>query len=145
MIFCYYRVISSARDYDVLQEMVSSIEQWSADNYFYLHPMKCKYMIVSRKRVPTLPEKPWSCLGMNWSESVATSIYLGVLVTCLGLLMLATSALRHAVYWVSSTEGIVWADLAEYTETVVSVPSQTPHGVCMSSVGPSHGESQESD
>ena len=75
-----YHVISSAEDYTVLQEMVSSIEQWSTNNYLYLHPMKCKYMIVSRKRAPTLPETPLELLG-NELERVNSYKYLGVLLT----------------------------------------------------------------
>ena len=53
-----YHVITSAADYAVLQEMVCCIEEWSADNYLCLHSLKCKYMIVSRKKSPTLPNNP---------------------------------------------------------------------------------------
>ena len=50
-----YHVISST-DYATLQDMVSRIEHWSACIYHYLHPLKCKYMIVSSKKMPTLLE-----------------------------------------------------------------------------------------
>ena len=58
-----YHIISSTADYAALQDMVSCIEHRSACNYLYLHPLKCKYMIVSRKKTPTLPENPLQLLG----------------------------------------------------------------------------------
>ena len=75
-----YHVISSAVDYTVLQEMVCCIELLSTENYLYLNPSKCKYMIISRKRVPTLPDCPLQLHG-NELEQVDCYKYLGVLLT----------------------------------------------------------------
>ena len=60
--------------------MVGSIKQWSTDNYLCLHSSKCKYMIISRKRSPTLPENPLELLGSEL-ERVDCYKYLGVLLT----------------------------------------------------------------
>ena len=75
-----YQVISSSADYTVLQEMVCLIQQWSADNHLSLNPSKCKYMIVSRKKTPTLPDNPLRLLEDDL-ERVDSYKYLGVLLT----------------------------------------------------------------
>ena len=75
-----YHVITSAADYSILQDMICRIEQWSSTNYLYLHPSKCKYMTVSRKKSPSLPTEPLQLLG-NELERVDCYRYLGVLLT----------------------------------------------------------------
>ncbi len=50
-------------------------------NYLYLHPLKCKYMIISRKKAPTLWESPLQLLGSDL-ERVDCYKYLGILLTC---------------------------------------------------------------
>ena len=75
-----YHIITSASDYSILQDMIYRIEQWSSTNYSCLHPSKCKYMTVSRKKCPTLPTEPLQLLGseMEWVDCYK---YLGVLLT----------------------------------------------------------------
>ena len=75
-----YHVITSAADYSILQDMICRIEQWSSTNYLYLHPSKCKYMTVSRKKSPSLPTEPLQLLGSEL-ERVDCYRYLGVLLT----------------------------------------------------------------
>lgn len=75
-----YHVITSAADYTVLQDMICRLEQWSITNYLSLHPLKCKYMIVSRKKSPSLPTEPLQLLGSEL-EQVRSYKYLGVLLT----------------------------------------------------------------
>ena len=59
---------------------ICCIEHWSVDNYLHLHSLKCKYMIMSHKRSPTLPENPLMLLG-SVLEWVNCHKYLGVLLT----------------------------------------------------------------
>ena len=62
-----------------IQEDISAVEDWSTDNYLTLNPKKCKYMIISRKRVTPLPETPL-ILGGSVLAQVDTYKYLGVLL-----------------------------------------------------------------
>ena len=76
-----YRIITSAADYLLLQEMICKIEQWTSDNYLSFNTSKCKYMIISRKRNPPLPDIPLQLCG-SALERVDSYKYLGVLVSC---------------------------------------------------------------
>ena len=79
--FLLYRIITSAADYLLLQEMICIIEQWTSDNYLSFNTSKCKYMIISRKRNPPLPDIPLQLCG-SALERVDSYKYLGVLVSC---------------------------------------------------------------
>ena len=59
------------------------IEHWSACNYLYLHASTKIIMplIVSRKKMPTLPENPLQ-LPESELERVDCYKYLGVILTC---------------------------------------------------------------
>ena len=59
---------------------VNQIEQWSANNFLSFNTSKCKYMIVSWKRNPSLPESQLQLSG-SLLERVERYKYLGILIT----------------------------------------------------------------
>ena len=140
-----YHVISSAADYATLQDMVSCIEHWSACNYLYLHPLKCKYMIVSRKKMPTLPENPLQLLG-NDLERVDCYKYLGVLLTSdlswsSHISNICTKARRvlgllYRRFYGSTSQ-------SSLKQLYLSLIGETPPRVCVPSLGSSLSEGQE--
>ena len=78
---CIYRPIYSQNDYELVQDDILAVEKWSNDNFLTLYPQKCKYMLISRKRVPTYtaPEVPLLLHNLSLSK-VNTSKYLGMLL-----------------------------------------------------------------
>ena len=76
-----FKVLSYVHDFIAIQEDISAlaIEDWSTDNYLTPNPKKCKYMIISRKRVTPLPETPLILSGSVLAQ-VDTYKYLGVLL-----------------------------------------------------------------
>ena len=75
-----YRTIACAADYASLQEVISRIEQWSTENYLSFNTSKCKFMVISRKINPTLPDAPLQLFGTSLDQ-VDSYKYLGVLLT----------------------------------------------------------------
>ena len=75
-----FKVLSHVCDFIAIQEDISAVEDWSTDNYLTLNPKKCKYMIISRKRVTPLPETPLILSGSVVLAQVDTYKYLGVLL-----------------------------------------------------------------
>ena len=75
-----YRIITCAADYLLLQEMIRHIEQWSTKNYLNFNSSKCKYMVVSHKRAPLVPDVSLLLFG-SALERVDSYKYLGVLLT----------------------------------------------------------------
>ena len=75
-----YRIITCAIDYLLLQEMIRCLEQWSTANYLSFNTSKCKYMIISCKRNPPVPDVPLKLFGSPL-ERVDSYKYLGVLLT----------------------------------------------------------------
>ena len=75
-----YHIIPTSGDYDILQDSVNQIEQWSTNNYLSFNTSNCKYMIVSRKQDPPLPESQLQLCG-SLLERVERYKYLGVLIT----------------------------------------------------------------
>ena len=72
-----YKPISCTQDLSDLQEDILNIEKWSADNHLTLNPVKCKCMLISRRR------SSLSCsfslwLNGNVLEQVNSFKYLGV-------------------------------------------------------------------
>ena len=53
-----YRVIRTASDYLALQLDINNLCAWTDDNLLMFNAIKCKYMIISRKRQPALPVLP---------------------------------------------------------------------------------------
>ena len=75
-----YRSISSPRDFLFVQNNIVNIEGWSIANFLTLNPSKCKYMILSRKKVPLLPETTLK-LNNQVLEQVDMYKYLGILIS----------------------------------------------------------------
>ena len=74
-----YRHISTPREFLFVQDDITNIEDWSTANYLTLNPCKCKYMIVSRKRAPLLPEFTLMLSGQVLDQ-VDMYKYLGILL-----------------------------------------------------------------
>ena len=74
-----FQVLSHVHDFIAIKEDISAVEDWSTDNYLTLNPKKCKYMIISRKRVTPLRETPL-ILGGSVIAQVDIYKYLGVLL-----------------------------------------------------------------
>ena len=56
IIICIYRPIYNSSDLRFVQDDIRAIEQWSTNDFLTLNSSKCKYMLISRARNPTLPE-----------------------------------------------------------------------------------------
>ena len=50
-----FRLINSSEDFVALQDDIDKVGLWSCTNYLKLNQAKCKYMIVSCKRIPSVP------------------------------------------------------------------------------------------
>ena len=74
-----YRPIYSYEDYWLLQQDISAIATWIADNHLQFNTSKCKYMTISRKRAKVLP--PTINLNGIPLDRVTEFKYLGVLIT----------------------------------------------------------------
>jgi hypothetical protein len=77
---CIYRPISSCSDFRYVQDDIKAVEEWSSENYLSLNPSKCKYMLISRKRMPNVPDGPL-LLGNCPLQKVDVFKYLGVLLS----------------------------------------------------------------
>ena len=75
-----YRPVSDPEDFHILQSDLESLEIWSENQYLQLNPVKCKYTILSRRRVSTTVTSPLHLCG-SLLDRVETSEYLGVLIT----------------------------------------------------------------
>ena len=75
-----YRVIRSASDYQALQIDIDNLCCWTNNNHLTFNANKCKYMIVSRKKKPTLPSFPIMIEGTSM-DCVGSYRYLGVWLT----------------------------------------------------------------
>jgi hypothetical protein len=75
-----YRPISVLSDYSKIQCDITAIEHWSDSNLLSLNPQKCKYMIVSRRRLPLLPDTTLQLYGQSLCK-VSLYKYLGVLLS----------------------------------------------------------------
>ena len=75
-----YRPISNPSEFVIVQDDITNIEDWSIANFLALNPSKCKYMVLSRKRAPLLPE---TTLKLNNQELDLVDIYknLGILIS----------------------------------------------------------------
>ena len=45
-----YRTIFSISDYSYLQSDANTVQNWANYNHMFLHPFKCKFMLISSKR-----------------------------------------------------------------------------------------------
>ena len=77
---CIYRPISSCGDFRYVQDDIEVVKEWSIENFLNLNPSKCKYMLISRKRTPSMPDEPL-VLGDLPLQRVDAFKYLGVLLS----------------------------------------------------------------
>ena len=79
---CIYRPICCQADYECVQDDISATdhEQWSSENFLTLNPSKCIYMLISKKRSPTLPDIPLLLHKLPLCQ-VDTFKYLGLLLS----------------------------------------------------------------
>ena len=75
-----YHVVSKEEDFALVQEAVSLLDNWSTDNHLNFNLTKCKYMIISRRLHPTLPNTPL-LLSNHPLQRVFCYKYLGLLLT----------------------------------------------------------------
>ena len=75
-----YRPISCPQDHHLLQHDVDVVQAYASAQYMTFNRSKCKYMLVSRKRVHTFPDPVIYLYGLPL-ESVSSFKYLGVLLT----------------------------------------------------------------
>ena len=76
----HYRPIHSATDYHLLQIDIDNICVWSDDNLLKFNGRKCKYMIITRRKQPSLPVTPLK-IKQTFLERVHSYRYLGVWLT----------------------------------------------------------------
>ena len=88
-----YRPIHCPGDYTYLQQNINALHTWSEANLLQFNPSKCRYMVVSRKVTPVLPD---SDLGIDGSSLVKVDHYkylgVGSHITCHGLNILKKHA-----------------------------------------------------
>ena len=77
---CIYRPISSCRDFIYVQDDIEAVEALSIENFLNLNPLKCKYMLISRKRTPSTPDEPLVLTDLPL-QKVDAFKYLGVLLS----------------------------------------------------------------
>ena len=75
-----YHVISKEEDFAFVQEAVSLLDNWSVDNHLNFNLTKRKYMIISRKLHPTLPNTPLLLSNHPLQRGFCYK-YLGLLLT----------------------------------------------------------------
>ena len=75
-----YRPILSGNDYALLQQDVDALGVWSLLNHLSFNTTKCKSMVLSRKRLKTVPTLIF-LLGSQL-ERVDSFKYLGLLIKC---------------------------------------------------------------
>ena len=75
-----YHTITASADYKLLQQAISITEELSVSNFLSFDTAKCKYIIISRKKSPTIPGHPLVLLGSPM-QKVDCYKYLGLLMT----------------------------------------------------------------
>ena len=75
-----YRPIQSATDYHFLQMYIDNLCVWSDDNLLKFNGRKCKHMIISRRKQPSLPVTPLN-IKHTCMERMLSYKYLGVWLT----------------------------------------------------------------
>ena len=88
-----YKIIRNPRDYTLLQDDITSVCRWIADNHLVLNILKCCYVVFSRKHHPTLQNAPlyvgdshalnkqdhFKYLGVNFSTDLTWSYHINTL------------------------------------------------------------------
>ena len=73
-----YKSIADQSDFLAVQKDIAEVEKWSTANHLTLNPLKCKYLIISRKVRPLQPEAALILNGHTLSQ-VDVYKYLGIL------------------------------------------------------------------
>ena len=69
--------ISCAADFNTVQANLDSVSDWISDQHMDLNAKKCKYMVISRKRVPYWLDSDLNLMDSSL-ERVCTYKYLGI-------------------------------------------------------------------
>ena len=77
--YSFEQLVEMRTSFDHLQHDISLIENWVKCNHLTLNSTKCKYMVISRKRNPSLPQT--LTLGGSDLERVECFKYLGLLLS----------------------------------------------------------------
>ena len=82
--FCMQMIFSCTspsplHDYCAVQNDMATIEAWSLRNSLTFNAAKCKYMVISRRKIPTAPPSPLLLNGTP-VERVECFRYLGLLL-----------------------------------------------------------------
>ena len=75
-----YRPISTPNEYHILQNDINTIENWTLSNCLQFNILKCKYMVIYRRRNPE-KHNPLLLLNGEPIERVETFKYLGILLS----------------------------------------------------------------
>ena len=75
-----YKSIADQSDFLAVQEDIAEVEKWSTANHLTLNPLKCKYLIISRKSKPLQPEVALVLNGHTLGQ-VDIYKYLGILLS----------------------------------------------------------------
>ena len=75
-----YRTIYTPEDYDILQSDINAVNSCLASKHLSLNASKCCYLLLSRKRVHSIPP-PNLTLSDTPLKNVSSYKYLGVLIT----------------------------------------------------------------
>ena len=72
-----YWPICVSPDYEFVQQDIDKLCTWTSNNLLKFNSIKCKYMVISRKRLPSQPNTPLTVNHLPM-EKVQSYIYLGV-------------------------------------------------------------------
>ena len=76
--FLIYKAVSTISDLESFKEDVAAVERWSLENHLSLNPIKCKWMLVSRRRPSSIFSNTSISLHGHPLEQVSSFKYLGV-------------------------------------------------------------------
>ena len=108
-----YRPIHSAADYHLLQIDIDNICVWSDDNHLKFNGRKCKYMIIIRRKQPSLPVTPLK-IKQTCLERVHSYRYLGVWLTP-GLCKSVKYVKKQGNKWVFYTENSIHLQILHHS------------------------------
>ena len=78
--FVLYSPVSDQENFLTIHSHLDSFEKWSQNQYLHLNPVKCKYMLLSRRRLPLTSASILHLCG-SVLEQVQSFKYLGILIT----------------------------------------------------------------
>ena len=75
-----YRPISKTEEYSDVQKDLNTLNAWSNSSRLLFNPLKCKYMVITRKKANSLVP-PIITLGSSVIERTYSYKYLGVTIS----------------------------------------------------------------